>query len=564
MSLMPCPVLLALIAAVAMAMLGYCHATAQAAQASSPINNLKVHDADHADAWSVQAELTTRQPLFADENWLIEHVPTHLRKAAWVRTPNASRHFAGEALASFEVGFDADVYVGIDDRATEKPAWMADWIDSSMNIVAQVDGEPVKYNLYRYKTRPGFKAGQTVELGPNPKTAPTNCLVVVAPGEPEPVGWDVVPDILAQIQPPTFPDRTFDITDYGAVADGQTSCADAIRRAIAACHEAGGGRVLIPEGEYLCAGPIHLQSHVNLHNEGTVRFGRDPNDYLPPVFTTFEGNTCYNYSPFLYARDKTNIALTGPGTFDGQADDEHWWPWKDKQDPASVRLRQYNNTRQPVDVRVFGNGDYLRPELLQFVNCRNILVKDITLRNSPFWASLYTWCENVTVDGITVISHFANNDGCNPNGTRYMLIKDCDFHTGDDGVAIKAGRNYDGRGADRPSEYIVIQNCSFTADDSYRYRGNCLMAFGSEMSGGINHVYVENCKASGPVNTGVFKTKTSRARGGYIMNVYTRNIDISEKTGNRPFYKNSTNYGSGGATPDETWPWVYHNLNFEQ
>jgi polygalacturonase len=137
--------------------------------------------------------------------------------------------------------------------------------------------------------------------------------------------------ILARIQAPEFRKRDFDGTRFGARGDGSMNCAGSIRKAIDACSEAGSGRVIVPPGVFL-TGAIRLKTGVNLHvSEGaTLRFGRDPKDYLPVVFSRLEGMECMNYSPFLYAFEQMNIAITGGGTLDGQADCEHWWSWKGK------------------------------------------------------------------------------------------------------------------------------------------------------------------------------------------------------------------------------------------
>ena len=169
-------------------------------------------------------------------------------------------------------------------------------------------------------------------------------------------GWAAVPEILARIEPPQFPARNFKITEFGAVGEGQADARPAIHNAIAACHEAGGGRVIIPAGDWLVRGPIHLQSNVNLHLEAgaMVRFSTDPADYLPPVLTRFEGNELMNFSPLIYAHEKENIAITGAGTFDGQAGPDHWWPWKGRtgrgpnQTADSETLRRMAEDAEPA------------------------------------------------------------------------------------------------------------------------------------------------------------------------------------------------------------------------
>ena len=141
-------------------------------------------------------------------------------------------------------------------------------------------------------------------------------------------GWESVPEILARIREPVFPKRDFDITRYGAAGNGPSDCSEAFARAVEECSQSGGGRVVVPEGDFL-TGPIHLRSNVNLHlSEGaTVRFITDPARYLPAVYTRWEGVECRSYSSLVYAFEQENIAVTGAGTLDGQADSGHWWPW---------------------------------------------------------------------------------------------------------------------------------------------------------------------------------------------------------------------------------------------
>ena len=135
---------------------------------------------------------------------------------------------------------------------------------------------------------------------------------------------------MAQITEPVFPAKDFAITDFGAKGDGQTDCKPAFDKAIEACVKAGGGRVVVPNGKWLTNGPIHLKSNVNLHvsDGSTILFSTDPSHYLPVVLTRFEGTEVMNYSPLIYAIEQENVAVTGKGTLDGQADDGKWWNWK--------------------------------------------------------------------------------------------------------------------------------------------------------------------------------------------------------------------------------------------
>jgi polygalacturonase len=181
--------------------------------------------------------------------------------------------------------------------------------------------------------------------------------------------------ILARIRPPRFPDRAFEITRFGAREGGQIKATEAIRKAIEACSAAGGGRVAIPAGVFL-TGAIHLASNVNLHLEdgATLRFSQDPRDYLPVVFTRFESTECMNYSPFIYAFEQTNIAITGSGTLDGGADADHWWPWKKNAvrgpQPANSdnrALLEQGEKDVPVSRRIYGEGSTLRPNFVATV-----------------------------------------------------------------------------------------------------------------------------------------------------------------------------------------------------
>jgi polygalacturonase len=158
-------------------------------------------------------------------------------------------------------------------------------------------------------------------------------------------GWAQLPSILSRIVPPTFRCEDFVITRYGAVGDGVTDCNPAFKKAIAACTRAGGGRVLVPGGIWLTNGPIHLENNVNLHitKNAVVKFGNKFDYYLPLVKSRCEGSVCMTYSPLIYAYKKTNVAVTGLGTFDGQAKDA-WAKWGDSKTksgtPSNENLRE--------------------------------------------------------------------------------------------------------------------------------------------------------------------------------------------------------------------------------
>jgi polygalacturonase len=346
-------------------------------------------------------------------------------------------------------------------------------------------------------------------------------------------GWDVVPDILSRIKPPVFPKRDFDITKYGAVGDGAQDCSDAFKQAIIACNRAGGGRVIVPAGEFL-TGAIHLQSNVNLRlsEKATLKFSPDPHLYLPAVYTRWEGVECMSYSSFIYAFEQENVAVTGAGILDGQANKENWWAWtgspvfggtieKLNQMTARRRLFEQGDRDVPVKERVLGEGSYLRPNFVQFYRCRNVLVEGVTIKNSPMWQIHPVLCTNVIVRGATMASHGPNNDGCNPESSRDVLIENCTFDTGDDCIAIKSGRNRDGRRVGTPSENIIVRNCRMKD-------GHGGVTIGSEASGGVRNVFAENCRMDSAKLDRVLRLKTNSVRGGFIENVFMRNVTVGQ------------------------------------
>ena len=342
-------------------------------------------------------------------------------------------------------------------------------------------------------------------------------------------GWGQVKNILAAIKAPIFPGKNFSVIKYGAKGDGITDCTQAFKDAIEACNKAGGGKVVVPKGVFL-SGAIHLKSNVNLYisEKATIKFYTEPGKYLPVVFTRFESVECYNYSPLIYAYGQENIAVTGKGLLDGQADDTNWWKWKGSKDPneknqkESVnKLNKMGEDGTPVSERIFGENYYLRSSFIQFIKCKNILIDGISIVRSPMWEINPVLSENITVQNIRISSLGPNNDGCDPESCKNVLIKNCVFNTGDDCIAIKSGRNNDGRRVNVPSENIVIQNCRMND-------GHGGVVIGSEISGSVRNVFAENCVMDSPNLDRALRIKTNSVRGGIVENIYLRNIKVGQ------------------------------------
>jgi polygalacturonase len=340
------------------------------------------------------------------------------------------------------------------------------------------------------------------------------------------------PKILARIKPPKFPKRDFSILKYGAKAGGTIDCREAINKAVEACSKAGGGRVMVPTGVFL-TGAIRLRSNVNLHvsKGATLKFATDPKAYSPIVHTRWEGMELMHLSPLIYAYEEQNIAITGQGTLDGQGK-SFFWKWHGNpryggnpdvlsQRPARARLYDMMDKNVPVGQRIFGEGHYLRPQFIQPYKCKNVLVEGVRIVDSPMWEVHPVLCENVTVRNIHVASHGPNNDGCNPESCRDVLIDNCFFDTGDDCIAIKSGRNNDGRRINVPTENIIIRKC--TMKD-----GHGGITVGSEISGGVRNLFAHDCKLDSADLWTALRVKNNASRGGKLENFYFRNITVGQ------------------------------------
>ena len=327
-------------------------------------------------------------------------------------------------------------------------------------------------------------------------------------------GWSQLPSILASIVPPTFPDRDFLVTYYGAIPGLDTDCHAAFAAAIQACNQAGGGRVVVTAGNYLSNGPIHLLSNVNLYLEENagIFFGVNPADYLPAVLVRWSGIRCYNYSPLIYAYQQKNIAVTGSGTLNGQGFPT-WNDWTNMGNADYSLLEGMALRGVPVNQRVFGAGHYLRPSLFEPYACDNVLVQGLTLVGSPFWTIHPTFCTNVTIENVTVLPGAENDDGCDPDSCLDVLVRGCNFTTGDDNVSIKAGANPDAYGLPE-CRNIVLQNCNLLGS------GFSGITIGSNTSGFIRNVFVENCTVNNCLSAHYVKSHANL--GGGVENIYIR------------------------------------------
>lgn len=315
--------------------------------------------------------------------------------------------------------------------------------------------------------------------------------------------------------------NTFNITCFGAVAGDQIKTSKAISVAIDKAHNAGGGIVVIPKGEWP-TGPVHLKGMVNLHlEEGAVLlFSDNPADYLPAVLTSWEGMECYNYSPLIYAYDCKNVAITGKGELKARMD--VWKRWFARP-PAHIeslkRLYHMASKGEPVEQRQMVNDSAnFRPHFIQFNRCENVLVQGVTITNSPFWVIHPYFCTHVVIREVKVFAHGHNNDGVDPEMSQNVLIENCVFDQGDDAIAVKSGRNQDAWRLNRPSKNMVIRNC-------FVKNGHQLLAIGSELSGGVENIFMDSCTVAQDAKMfHLVFIKTNERRGGFVNNIVVSNI----------------------------------------
>ncbi len=367
------------------------------------------------------------------------------------------------------------------------------------------------------------------------------CMLVVLSAQAK--GWDDAQykQIEQSIRVPQFAQKDYVITKFGAkTTNTAANNQKAIQKAIDKCSKKGGGRVIVPAGQKFLTAAIQLKSGVNLVvEEGAVlEFAFEPELY-PIVPTRWEGLDCWNLSPLIYAYQAKDIAITGKGTIDGGGSNETWWPWcgnvrfgmKEggiaQNQGARARLLKQAEDGVPMDERSFGPKDGLRPQMVNFNQCEGILIEDVTLLRSPFWVIHPLLSKDITVRGVHINNNGPNGDGCDPESCDRVLIENCYFNTGDDCIAIKSGRNNDGREggqgkfAGTPSKNIIIRNCKFN-------NGHGGVVIGSEISGGCQNVFAENCEMDSPSLDRVLRIKTNSCRGGIIENINMRNITVGQ------------------------------------
>ena len=372
------------------------------------------------------------------------------------------------------------------------------------------NGRDGTYNYYVHQTKmisndlkgvgafvlAGLAVAQLGAIAPtdtSSKPVPLAVSADLTPAQVAQMGWDAYPVILSHINAPVFADKNFPITDYGAKADGTTDCTAAIRQAIEACNKAGGGHVVVPDGTFLTGG-IRLLSNVDLHlsDNAKLQFTSDLSKY-PQVTIRYEGVEHQNFAPPIYALEQENIGVTGNGIIDGGGEAN----WQTALRPAGG----------------------LRPNFVVPFHCKNVLIEGLTVHNSPMWEINPVYCTNVIVRNLNIDSHDANNDGCDPDSCRYVLIDSCTFNTGDDCIAIKCGKDDDGRRVNLPTEFVVVRNS--TMKD-----GHGGVTLGSECTPAIRNIFIENCHMDSPNLNAFIRFKDSPSRGGIIENIYMRNVEV--------------------------------------
>ncbi|WP_289752291.1 glycoside hydrolase family 28 protein [uncultured Duncaniella sp.] len=359
-----------------------------------------------------------------------------------------------------------------------------------------------------------------------------------------------LPIELSPVTPPSIPSYEVDITAFGGVNDGVTLNTEAFAKAMAHLADKGGGRLVVPEGIWY-TGPILFESNVELHLDrgALVLFSENLADY-PAVASDWEGLSTHRATSPLSARDKHDIAITGDGTFNGNG--QKWRPvkkskmtadqWKkltktgcvnakgdvwfpnerirEVYEDKALQAKVHHGDKELVDYA----HDFLRPVLLSFINCRNVMLKDATFENSPAWNLHPLLCENLIIDNVNVRNpwYVQNGDGVDIESCRNVLVANSRFDVGDDAICIKSGKDKDGRDRGIPCTNVLIDGCTV-------YHGHGGFVIGSEMSGGCKDIIVNNCVFIG-TDVGL-RFKSTRGRGGVVEDIYVDNIKMTDIAG---------------------------------
>lgn len=323
-----------------------------------------------------------------------------------------------------------------------------------------------------------------------------------------------------------------DMRQAGANPSGEKLNTGLINKTIEELNANGGGTLFFPAGKYL-TGAIKLKSNITIELEAgaLLLFSDDFEDYLPFVEMRYEGILMKSFSPLIYASDAENITIKGEGKIDGQG--KKWWDefYRVIVDLKANGMRDLNKY-QPMwdkanDVKALyaeTNEDYIntlkrrffRPPFIQPIRCKNFRIEGITIVNSPFWTVNPEFCENVTIDRVTINNPPSpNTDGINPESCKYVHISNCHISVGDDCITLKSGRDLQGRKLNAPNENITITNCTMLS-------GHGGVVIGSEMSGGVKKVVISNCVFDG-TDRGI-RIKSTRGRGGVVEDIQITNI----------------------------------------
>ncbi len=370
------------------------------------------------------------------------------------------------------------------------------------------------------------------------------------------------------LKAPVFPDKDYLITDFGALGDGITLNTDAFEKAMIECEKNGGGRIIVPKGIWL-TGTIKFRSNVNLYLErgALIQFSKNF-DHYPLVETTYEGTEQYRCQSPISGKNLTNIAITGYGVIDGGGDawryvkkskltssqwkelvasggvvdsaGNNWWPSEQAMNGEKIlnHLKKQKGKLTKEDYQKV--RDYLRPVMVNFINCKNILLEGVTFQNSPAWNIHPLMSENIILSNVTVRNpwYSQNGDGIDVESCKNVIIYDCKFDVGDDAICMKSGRDEFGRKRGIPTENVIIADCIV-------YHGHGGFTIGSEMSGGVRNIKVTNCNFIG-TDIGL-RFKSTRGRGGVVENIYIDNIFMKDI----PTDALSFNMYYGGQAPTE-------------